>query len=175
MTHELALVVNAYSLLEAGPPRALAFRCKRRPDQATCTGHLITAPWGPESAVEWCCSTCGFSGYIYDWEDSSLDLRKHVEQPEAGAELTRHELPAELFATLHERSNVTLGPTWATLLAMPVDDIVVLEADELELENLLNNISRELSFEHHSKAHLKRLERLLEILDPPRWPSAEEV
>ncbi|MHB8077891.1 MAG: hypothetical protein ACYDIE_01375 [Candidatus Krumholzibacteriia bacterium] len=81
----MAEIVARTSPLAPNRIHILDLGCRRRPGRRPCGGRIHTALEEESGVIIWECSDCDDGGVISNWQNTSLDHRASVDEPETSA------------------------------------------------------------------------------------------
>ena len=161
----LGFVVRAATAAEAGPPWISALKCRRRPANQPCPGHVVVFRADLPAPIEWRCSACNDEGVVSGWEESFFDLRQPRSRPDNGP---RYEtiVNDETAAALRDLQLFDRECERLVFQMRNSSDGVVLTASADELDELIGFVAAEANHETNRRRQ-KRLGTAFDVLSEP--------
>jgi hypothetical protein len=158
----LGCVVRSSTAADAGTPSVSALKCRRRPRNRPCQGHVVVARAEPPAPIEWRCSACSDEGIISGWEGSMFDLREPRTRidSEPRCEVI---LSDESAAALRELQLLDKECERLVFQMRYLSDRCVFSATANELDELIGFVAFEANHET-SRSRQRRLDAALDAL-----------
>jgi hypothetical protein len=163
MAEHLEFVVRAATASGAGSWWVSALKCRRRPGNRPCRGHIAVFRADLPAPIEWQCSACADEGVISGWEGSPFDLRKSRSHPDSEP---KHEtlLSDALAAVLRDLRFLDTGCERLVFRMRSSKEGIVLAATADELDQLLGFVAAEANHETN-RARRKLLDETFAVLN----------
>ena len=164
LARHLRMIVRAASLHPVGEPITTGIACMRRPQRRKCRGTMIATLNDPPGAVEYQCSACKDSGFIFGWEGSSHDLRTlAASAPQGEKDQIAVRLPADVYGALLDDRNLAIQSDRLLYSALASAGQVQLRGTFDEVEDLYEATCAEANHAPPGVL-LKRLEAACDLL-----------